>query len=613
MAWFSWGPRWARRNEPVVVALARRDAQDALTAGVQVVTPNGLTSVRESRRALLPPTESWQNELWDRYDDCGEFALAVNWRANMMSRVRFHAGRYEPGIDEPILVDTGVAADLVHHLFDDVGGQSDALAALSTYLDVPGEGWVVGEHRDGRDVWRTCSMDEIRARNNAYEIIDENSIPGHERWRTLARDALVFRVYRKHRRQAHRAYSPARAALSAIRELDLVNRHIQAQYLSRLASAGIIILPDEVTFPTREQFNDAPDPFVAEWVETAKEAIRTPGTAAAVVPIPMRVPAEYVDKVQHIDFTLKLDEKIIEKRDAAKRRLAGIMNVPTDLLFDAGSINHWGLWQLEESAVKTYITPDFELIAHALTVGYLRPRMRALGEDPHHWTVWYDASEIITQPDISDNVIKAYDRFEVTGRALRREIGLDEDDAPTNPELVTMIMKKLTANPNLALLALEELTGHVVNVDVDAPAASGAPASDEDDDEVEHDGSAPNSNPDVPDTRGEPPLKPRGARAQSHERSAFTVLQAKSQHVVEFKLGGEHTLKHPLLCQPHLFSCPFTHATYPGIRVRPGTTGNYECTLSARGDLVIGRRVYPSDDAFIVDPPRRTNGVPVLN
>ena len=51
-----------------------------------------------------------------------------------------------------------------------------------------------------------------------------------------------------------------------MRELELVNRHITAQYLSRLASAGVIIFPDEIVFPVRPEFQDEPDPFLREWI-----------------------------------------------------------------------------------------------------------------------------------------------------------------------------------------------------------------------------------------------------------------------------------------------------------------------------------------------------------
>lgn len=609
MAWFG-GPRWARGNEARVrtafgdTHIVSTNGSSALTAAAVV---RNVRSLVESRVNLVTSSTSWQRELWDYYETCGEYGLAVNWRSSMISRVRLRAAEIRPELDEPTIVDSGPAADLVNELFGDVGTQAESMATLSTYLDIPGEGFLVGERRGGSQTYRTYSADEIRARGRTYEVIDELSMPGRIRWRDLSADSLITRVWRPHRRLRHEPYSPGKAARSAIRELELVNRHIQAQYLSRLASAGMIVLPDELTFPTREEFDNAPDPFVAEWIATAKQAIETPGTAAAVVPIPMRVPAEYVDKVQHIDFTLKIDDKIIEKRESARRRLAGIINVPTELLFEAGSINHWGLWQLEESGVKTYITPDVELIVSALTTGYLRPRLTTMGEDPSKWVVWYDASEIISRPDASENVFKAYDRLEITGRAVRRTIGVDEDDKPTTSEIQEMALKKLAVNPTSGFIALHELTG----LEVELPEEETANEPGRPDDEPGADGDDENENPagGTPDTDEDQPRRPRSAATS--ERTAFAILQASSQHIIEFTAEG-YTLRHPLLCAPHLASCPFAHATYQGVPIRPGKTGNYESYLGADGNLVIGRRVHPSDDSLISDPPKRNNGQRVL-
>lgn len=573
-------------------------------------------AMRSGRRALVPQYESWQRELWDYYDTLGDFGYAVTWRANMMSRVRLRAGLLEPGNDEPTIVDDGRAAELVAELSSDLNATSDIMATLSTHLDIPAEGWLIGEEVNGRNRWQVRSNDELRKRGDTYEVISETSSLGDVEWRPLARNHYLVRIWRPHKRYRHLAYSPAKAARTAMRELELVNRHITAQYLSRLASAGVVIFPDEITFPVRPEFQDAADPFVREWIETAREAIRTPGTAAAVVPIPMRVPGEYVDKIKHIDFTQKIDEKIMEKRDAARRVLTSMINVPTELLFDAGSLNHWGLWQLEESAIKVYISPDAEIITNGLTVGYLHPRLRAEGHDDwERWVVWYDASEIIARPDRSNNVLKAYDRFEVNGRTLRREIGLTEDDAPSDTELQDMVLKRLASNPQIGFIALHELTGMEIpeeyaaqQPDTDVVGQRNADHQrsnalpDRDDDEY-HEG-------DQGTTGGDSDASPGddlNTRTRLERRDAFVILQARSQHVMEFNVAG-WKLKHPLLCREHLFTCPFTYATRDGVLVRPGTSGDYECFLSERGDVRIGRRVFTRADELLPSDPGTVNG-----
>jgi hypothetical protein len=627
--WWPWGRRsWTEQT----AALEFQVAREPVTSGFFELNEPGpppsplgadesmtaaalaLGSLRGGRLALVPQYESWQRELWDYYDDMGDFGYAVTWRSNMVSRVRLRAGLIEPGNDEPTIVDDGPAAELVAELSNDLNSTADVMSSLSVHLDIPGEGWLIGEVINGRNRWQVRSNDEIRRRVDAYEVISETSALGNIEWRPLADEHYIVRIWRPHKRFRHLPYSPAKAARSAMRELELANRHIQAQYLSRLASAGIVIFPDEITFPVRPEFQDAPDPFVREWIETARESIKTPGTAAAVVPIPMRVPGEYIDKIKHIDFTLKLDEKIIEKRDAARRALASMINVPTELLFDAGSLNHWGLWQLEESAIKVHIAPDVEIMTNGLTVGYLHPRLRSMGEEWEQWCVWYDASEIIARPDRSNNVLKAYDRFEVGGRALRREIGLTEDDAPTDTELQDMVLKRLASNPQVGFLALHELTGLEVPEEltpetpdrdvsgqrlVDHQRSNELPDRSDDG----HEGDAGTTGADSTTSPGDD----LNMESRLADRDAFTILQARSQHVMEFNVTG-WKLKHPLLCQERLFSCPFTYATRDGVTIRPGTSGDYECFLNERGDVRVGRRVYTRDEELLPTEPERTNG-----
>lgn len=585
-----------------------------------------LGAVTGGRRTLVPQYESWQRELWDYYDSMGEFGYAVTWRSNMISRVRLRAAKRETGSDEPTIVDDGRAAELIADLNDHVNSESEMLSTLATMLDIPGEGWLIGETLANRNRWQVRSNDEIRRAPGGtsangrpgYQIIDETSSLGTMEWRDLAPENYVVRIWRPHKRYRHLAYSPAKAARGAMRELELVNRHIQAQYLSRLASAGIIIFPDEITFPVSEEYQDEPDPFVREWIETAKKAIETPGTAAAVVPIPIRVPGEYIDRIKHVDFTMKIDEKIIEKRDSARRNLAAMINVPTELLFDAGSLNHWGLWQLEESAIKIHISPDVEIMTNGLTNGYLHPMLRAEGvDDWEEWCVWYDASEIIARPDRSANVLKLYDRFEVTGKALRREVGLTEDDAPTDNELETLVLKKLATNPQIGFLALHELTGmSVPDMTMGQPDrdvvgehktdhGSRRDLPDEADDASQPGDPSSNAsasdpgdgaNAGDPSTVGSVGASPIAERIR--HRDAFALLQAGSQHVMEFGIAG-WKLKHPLLCQEKLFSCPFTYATREGVSFHPGSRGDYECFLGATGDVRLGRRIFPHDGELV--------------
>src|SRR5690606_5662330 len=449
-------------------------------------------------------------------------------------------------------------------------------------------------------------IDEVRAGRGRYEVIDEYSATSGYNWRPLAADSMPpIRVWRPNKRYHHLADSPARAARSTMRELELVNRHIAAQYLSRLASAGVWLVPDEVVFPVREEFADAADPFMAEWIEIAAEAIRTPGTAAATVPIPIKVPAEYVDKIKHLDFTLKIDEKIIDKRESAIKRLASQLNVPPEVLLGLGDLNHWTAWIADEPSFTVDVAPDAELICQAITTGYLQPRLKASGvKDWASWVVWYDMSELTLRPDRSDDAIALYDRLEINGAALRRETGFGESDKPGDDELKEQALKVIIKTlPSGAGSALSTLIGERVDI---TPVAAQTPG------EAAGADTPPAPEPEARDApnEGSPPDRVEQARqAAAQARQERLVQQAQALHAVRFATGRPPELLHPAVCAQHAYSCPFTHAALKLHSLpRPGTSGVYEARLDPFGRFTIGRHSPLMDTSGFFSTMTRSNG-----
>ena len=520
---------------------------------------------------LLSRAKPWQDEAWGYYDTLGEYNYAVTWKAAMLSRVRLVAAEIVPGQDEPVRSDDETAQDILARLSGGPTGQSQMMSNMGVQLDIPGECFLVGETLSGTERWTVRSTDEVRVRRDGFEVVSESSPTDRLEWRPVGDNALVIRVYRPHKRWSSVADSPARAARGTMRELELVNRHILAQYLSRIASSGMVVFPDEVTFPTREEFADAPDPFVAEWIEQAATAIREPGTASGVVPMPIKVPGEYVDKVRFVDFTTAMDSEVIAKRDSAIKRLATQVNIPAEVLLGMGDVNHWGAWQIEEGAIKTSIAPDAEMICDALTTSYLQPRMRASGvENPERFVVWYDLSELSLKPDRSDDAILLYDRMEIDGDALRRETGFDESDKPEGDELNEQALKLILRSYGAdALTALADLTGGTIK---SAPVSGGQQPA------------APSENPPGQERQAPPQTTPEQAAKARIDRAS---AQAQAPHAVRFGIAGRTEVLHPAVCEKHAYSCPFTHASLK-LKFKPGTSGTYVCTLDTFGRMRVG-------------------------
>lgn len=602
MAWWKFG-RGAQEQHQQAAALVAAAAVDppALTAAA--------APAEGPEAQFLRKAEKWQLECWGYYDSLGEYEFGIRWLASMLSRVRLRAAKTSKDSDEPVLLDSGLAADLMSEFGGGIGGQAELMRRATVLLSVPGEGYLIGEEQAGQEVWSIRSVEEVRAGSaqgqRTYEVDEEFNPNLGMKWRPLPPDSHVVRIWRPHDRFYHLATSPSRAALATMRELELVNRHIAAQYLSRLASAGVWVIPDEITFPVREEFADEEDPFMLEWIEIAKTAIQNPGTASATVPIPIRVPGEYVDKVKFIDFTLKSDEKIIEKRAQVIQRLASQLDLPSDVLMGLSDMNHWNAWAMEESGLKAHIAPLAEIICANLTQGYLIPRLKASGEDTDGIVVWYDMSELTLRPDRTEAAFQAYDRFEINGDALRRETGFDPDDKPSEEETQEQVLKALVRLAHgAAPAALDVLLGKQVL----QPATEGPGAT-----QQEHfPAPVPDTEP-LPDEKAAPPpaakTPPKAAPDQPsktapppREASAqVRALQASTQHVVRFLDTGHWDLRHPEVCREYAWSCPFTHTVSRDAPVAvPGTGAAHLCHLDAMGQLILDGQAFYLDTGGMV-------------
>lgn len=543
------------------------------------------------RAELVKHPERWQNEAWGYYDTLGELNYGVTWLANMMSRVRLRAGEIDPGNDEPSLVDDGPAAELMSRLGNGIGGRSELMRRLTVQLSVPGEGYLIGETVNGVDRWQVRSVDEVRVGGKSvseggsgFQVTDETTVNTGMYWRDLPQDSTnPIRIWRPHDRFYHLADSPLRSGLTIMRELELINRKIVAEYLSRIASAGVLVIPSEVSFPVREEFEDAEDPFSMEFIELAAEAIKTPGTAAAVIPMLLRVPAAMAAAIKHVDFTLKLDEKVIERRDQAIRRLATKLDIPSDVMLGLGDSNHWSAWAVEESGLKVHVAPLAELVCSALTQGYLHPMLKAMGEDPAKYCVWYDMSELTLRPDRAVNAQNAYDRLELSGKAYRRETGFSEDDAPTKAELEEIGLKTLIHTTHGAAPAAFDV---LIGKDLLVPATQGPGAVSgtqvpvpEPGQEPAPDRAIPANGP--PGAGAQPPAAAPPAKAPPSQASAaHRARQASTQHAVSFRTDGNWDLRHPDICASNAYSCPFTTAvTFDAPQAVPGLPGTYLCSL----------------------------------
>lgn len=442
-----------------------------------MVSPNA-----EVRRATIVNHHTWQNVAWDYYDEIGELRFGINWIANAMSRVNLAAAAAPKMTgDEPVPLDPEDttltpaqrrAVEIVSMMGGGPSGYGQLLASFGIHLSVAGIGWLVVEPplddplSDEFTSWEVLSTEEIRDRDGMIEIRT-----GEREWRPLHQNAVVMRVWRRHPRRSWQADAPVRGVLSILREIDLLSKHIQASAQSRLAGAGLLAIPAEAVFPPGqgpqigqgvnpddEDITPPEDMFVDTLVDAMTVPLNDRGSAASVVPLVIKVPGDLVDKIKHVSFATPFDDRVQSLLDQAIKRLALGLDIPPEIVTGTGGMNHWGAWQVAEEAITMHVEPLAETVVHALTLGFLRPALIAEGYDPDEAIVWYDTSDLRTRPDRTSAAVEAYDRFELSGAALLREMGFSGEDLPTDEEKRERILLSVVEKaPALAPSLLAEL------------------------------------------------------------------------------------------------------------------------------------------------------------
>ncbi len=428
-------------------------------------------------RSLLNTT-AYEDELWSFYDTLGEFGAFVDWMARAMSRVRLVAAEEVPG-DEPAPLTSGPAADLVGDFYGGTAGQAAFMEAIVPQLLVPGQGFLLPERWSPEvplmladwSVQSTKTFRETTARGAEVQIA-----PGE--WRTLLPDALPVRIWVPNPQFPYLARSPAFAALPIMRTIDLINKRIIAELLSRLVMNGILWVPSEGQLPVSPAYADQEDGFWAELLDIAGKNMRNHGSALAAIPMPVRFPAEFIEKIKHQKWSEPFDEQLLAERAAELARLAKSLPLSAERQEGFADANHWNGFLVNEDDVKISIAPLAEIIAAGATTGFLQPMLAVAGEPlvgpgGGRLLMWPDYAELNAQPDNREAFRELYDRGEVSGVALRRESGASESDKPTPEEQREMILLKSVRASDTFAPSFELLTGETPPA-VETPAAGSA-------------------------------------------------------------------------------------------------------------------------------------------
>lgn len=439
-------------------------------------------------------SREWQSDAWDMFDLVGEHRFLATTLAGRMSQARLFVGKVsDDATEEPVPVEDPRLTDVLDSIGSSAAARSQLIARLGVNLFVAGDGWLAGIPKhllpnhllvgalddplvdpdifgfpepgsmDVADLdWRMLSVSEVSSNRGGGEIMLRLGESAEDFVTVSPDDVVLIRVWRPHPRKWWEADSPTRSSLPVLRELVGLTMHVSAQVDSRLAGAGMLVVPQSAQVALRQAAGyegdliGAPDLLTEALMEAMITPIADRSSASAIVPLILTVPDEAVDKIKFIDFAKPLDLELRELRAETIRRLALGLDAPPELLLGTGAISHWGAWLVLEDVVSTHLEPPLALICDALTTQYLWPVLVQQGmaiDEARQYVVWYDVSDLVVRPTRSQDAKDAKAAGAISNKAYRTALGFDDSDAPEQTETlpeVTLALDMVRTAPSLA-------------------------------------------------------------------------------------------------------------------------------------------------------------------
>ncbi|MFD8820756.1 hypothetical protein ACFV1C_00055 [Streptomyces sp. NPDC059605] len=396
---------------------------------------------RTAKTSAQNPALGDQKKAWSFYPT-PEVRSFANWVGNAMSGALLYAGKIGPGDSIIRAPDNHPAARIVSEIAGGRIGQSQLLREYGRHLAVAGEAWTVIRPREkGLPTWHVVSVLEMTSKGKGMEaVIDGTPVtipPAGDDAADVANalDPVAIRVWDPSPKRHLEADSPVLGSLNELEELRLLGAAVRAITLSRLTGRGILVVPKGTRFPSTPVQGNSEDDLIDVFMDVAETAIRDPSSAAATVPIILEVPAEMVGLIQRLTFESDFDELAIKLREENIRRFATAADIPAEFLLGLGDVNHWGAWELTAEAIRLGIMPRLDIVGQAYTEGWLRPLLEPEVQDAEEWSVFADTSPLRVRTNRSETAVRLFELGAISGKALRRETGFDEADAPDAAEV----------------------------------------------------------------------------------------------------------------------------------------------------------------------------------
>jgi len=464
--------------------LGAAESLGAGTSGDQTANPNS-------------QTRTWQHAAWGYRRSVPELNAAMLYVGNCLARVKLKVGKRNPdgsvdtnfdgaepdtkGIDAGVLAD---AQEIVASLRTPIGGQSELNRSYGEKMFMTGELYFLPQDSPAGLVFEVLSTQELSKDGN--EWVQYNG-PGYDSETVkLPPGTEPIRVWRRDPQFSKLATSSVQSCLEILEELVVLTRLVRSAAISRMALAGILAIADEFDSPLDESGEDgaqqeSTNPLVVDMILTGAKAIDDPASAAAWMPYILQGPVDLIERgLKHIAFQTDDTVHVVKRREALERLAQGL-DLPMEVVLGHQQTTFANAAQISEDTFKLHIEPTVQMEVDALTIAVLWPglaakrkldssRTKQSGFPPEFLTVaiGYDASELISRPDRTKDIIEAYkvdiSQTLIANSEVRLALGLDPDGGPDQEETdkridairLTKIREVIAAPPEDAAVPFED-------------------------------------------------------------------------------------------------------------------------------------------------------------
>jgi hypothetical protein len=374
-------------------------------------------------------TRPWQHLAWDYWAALPELMDPTLQQATLLSTLM----KWRVLIDGQELPDGTVEGepDLAGEALDQATeglGVAEAIRLIALNLQVAAELWYVLRIDEG---W-WC-----------YSIVDPelNKIRDRPDW-----ERLHVKIHDP--RDQRYALGRFAAVIGPAEELLTYGAQSRSQSRSRLVQAGILLRPQEASFPD----SDMTDPLTGQVLDTFGRDLHQAMTApirnehdpSAQVPIDAKVPKDTVEAWRWLIPDRPYDDKIQEKADKAAGRIGIALDIEAEQTGGGISeMNHWSAWLSDERGYKLHTQPLGERVGEVLAAAIEVVN----GLEEGMVEVLPDAAELLARRSTVRDALQAASIGAVGLRYVRDAIGATEEDAPTEEDIALMMMMR-ARNPD---------------------------------------------------------------------------------------------------------------------------------------------------------------------